>query len=238
MSTPPLSLPQLTLALFQGSSPDLGDYIAGPNDLALQAIWRWVRGGGPWFIYIYGASATGKSHLLEGALRALDPTTTPAMYLPLATVKSAGPEILANLETVAAIAIDDIHLCAGDPTWETGMFDLYNRLQAAHVRLIVTGSAAPAATGFVLPDLPSRLASGLIFRITELDDEDKRQVIQRRLANRGLNMPDKVARYLLNRVGRDMGDIDRLCERIDTASLSAGRDLTIPFVREVLGLDA
>jgi DnaA family protein len=56
-----------------------------------------------------------------------------------------------------------------------------------------------------------------------------------RAAQRGLELPEDTARYLLRRFPRDMRSLGKLLDDIDTASLSAQRRLTVPFVREILG---
>ena len=45
-----------------------------------------------------------------------------------------------------------------------------------------------------------------------------------------------VARFLLNRSSRDMKTLIATLDRLDQASISAQRRLTIPFVKETLSL--
>jgi len=111
---------------------------------------------------------------------------------------------------------------------------LYNRVRDAGGRLVVAGEAGPAGSGFDLVDLASRLAWGPVFHLQELDDAGKRQALFRRAAARGVEMPDEVANYLISRCPRDMGSLFRLLDRLDEASLSAQRRLTIPFVRALI----
>ena len=66
-----LSLPQLTLALFEEAQVNLSDYVVGENKLAVDALSRWVAGDGPWNLMLWGRSGTGKSHLIQSAVRAI-----------------------------------------------------------------------------------------------------------------------------------------------------------------------
>jgi DnaA family protein len=149
-----------------------------------------------------------------------------------------GPAILDDLESIDWIAIDDIQLAAGDARWEHALFKLFNRLQDIGGRLLISVASGGAQdVPFGLADLSSRLRSGLICQLFDLNDNEKQAALQRRAIKHGLSMSDNVARYLINRLRRDMHELTTIFERIDAASLSAGRELTIPFVRDVLGLD-
>ena len=235
--TMPLSLPQLTLALFDEAHVNFADYVPGQNQLVVDALSRWVAADGPWYVMLWGGSGTGKSHLIQSSLRAVDEQKNRAMYVPLREVMDFEPAILDDLETIEYLAIDDVHLVAGNAAWELALFNLFNRMLGAGVRLLISSARGPQNLDVDLPDLTSRLNSGLIYRLAELDDDDKQAVLQRRANRRGLLMPDNVARYLIHRLRRDMRELNTIFERIDAASLSTGRELTIPFVRDVLGLD-
>ena len=233
----PLSLSQLTLALFEEVHVDLEDFVPGPNQLAVDALRHWLGDAGPWFLMLWGGSGTGKSHLIEAAVRANGRDHSRAMYVPLGEVLEFGPAILDDLESIDYLAIDDIHLAAGDAAWEQALFNLFNRTQGAQGRLLVSSASGPRGFQFELPDLSSRLNSGLLYQLVELGDGEKQVVLQKRAASRGLSMPDKVASYLLSRLCRDMRELNHIFDSIDAASLSTGRELTIPFVRDVLGLN-
>jgi DnaA family protein len=73
-------------------------------------------------------------------------------------------------------------------------------------------------------------------RLTWLDDTQRMQALQLRAREKGFDMPDETARYLLRRLPRDLPALFDLLERLDAASLAAQRKLTVPFVKSVLGL--
>jgi DnaA family protein len=52
---------------------------------------------------------------------------------------------------------------------------------------------------------------------------------------RGLELSDEVANFLLRRLPRDMHTLCSFLDELDIASLTAQRKLTVPFVRGVLG---
>ena len=50
-------------------------------------------------------------------------------------------------------------------------------------------------------------------------------------------MDDAALDWLLKRVGRDLGGLTALLDRLDRASLAAQRRITVPFLRQTLGAD-
>ncbi len=158
-----------------------------------------------------------------------------AMYLPLREVMDHGPQLLDGMEEVDLLCLDDLEVLAGQADWEEALFHIYNRIQQRQGRLLMAAAAAPRALGFQLPDLVSRLGWGLVFHLQTLDDEEKQQMLQMRAARRGLQLSDEVARYILSRGARGMGELFAALEQLDQASLQAQHRLTIPFVKRVMG---
>jgi DnaA family protein len=104
--------------------------------------------------------------------------------------------------------------------------------------LLYGAAAAPDALALVLPDLRSRLSQCTRVSLPMLDDAGRREVLRTRARRRGLAVDDAALDWLLRRVGRDLGGLARLFDRLDRASLAAQRRLTVPFLREALGDDA
>ena len=87
----------------------------------------------------------------------------------------------------------------------------------------------------MLPDLLSRLQSGLLYQLVELDDEDKLLALQLRAKKRGLDMPDSVGEFILLRAERNLSALMRILDELDHRSLQQQRKLTVPLVKETLG---
>lgn len=92
-------------------------------------------------------------------------------------------------------------------------------------------SAEPALTG-------SGFAPGLgqIYKLQPLSDEEKLLALQLRGKLRGFELPEDVGRFLLKRLDREMRTLFMTLDQLDRASITAQRKLTIPFVKEILGL--
>jgi DnaA family protein len=85
-----------------------------------------------------------------------------------------------------------------------------------------------------LPDLASRLAWDLVYRVAPLDEASLLQVLRQRGAMRGMEVPDEVLQYLSRRVPRDVHTLFQWLDKMDEASLSAKKKLTVPFIRDLL----
>ncbi|MBT8108848.1 MAG: DnaA regulatory inactivator Hda [Gammaproteobacteria bacterium] len=194
----------------------------------LSALADGEPGQGCW---IWGASATGKTHLLQAVCeRAGDRS----VYLPLAMLAEAGPAILDGLSSRELVCVDDVDRVAGECDWELALFKLCNELQDNGGQLIVAAGSAPRKTGIALADLESRLSRLPVFQLRPLDEPQRVAALQLRAKHRGLELPDDTAAYLLKRSRRDMRSLYALLDRLDLAALRAQRRLTIPFVREVM----
>ncbi len=191
------------------------------------------RGASPG-CWIWGAAATGKTHLLQAVC---DRIGDRSVYLPLALFVQAGPEVLTGLENRQFICLDDIDTIAGTPEWERSLFELCNQAQDSGGILIVSASATPRECGFKLQDLQSRFARLPPFHIQPLADADRVKALQLRARLRGLDLPQETANYLLARRTRDMASLYALLDKLDLEALKAQRRLTIPFVKTVFGSD-
>ena len=217
----PLAVRLQDVAVFETFEP-------GPNGAAVGLLADPSKAGPA--LWLWGPEGSGKIHLLQAACAASDS----AAYLPASQILKAGPGVLEGWEDRALVCLDDIHLLAGRREWELAAFALFNALWERGGRLVASATAGPAVVQFLLPDLQSRLAWGGVFRLEPLSDEDRVLALRRRAAHRGLDLRVDAARYLLRRLPRDMRALCDWLDRLDVASLAAGKRLTLPFVRSVV----
>jgi DnaA family protein len=107
-------------------------------------------------------------------------------------------------------------------------------MQDSRGRLLIASRDAPAAIGFHLPDLRSRLLAADVWQLKELDDAAQMQALKLRAAQRGLELGEESALFLVRRMPRDMHTLCDVLDRLDEASLAAQRRLTVPFLRQAL----
>ena len=151
-------------------------------------------------------------------------------------IKTNSAEIFRGLETVDMVCIDELESLVGDSIWQESLFHFYNRLQEQARYLLIAAKNSPNQLNFSLPDLISRLASGVLFQVRELNDEQRLLALQQRAHLRGLEVSLEVGQFLLLRLPRDSQALFSALVQLDKASLSLKRKLTIPLVKNILKL--
>jgi DnaA-homolog protein len=219
-------LAQLALALKLADHASFETFVEGANAAAVRHVAA-VAAGASDVLWLWGPAGTGKTHLLQAACRAASKPTR-AMYVPLAEVDAS---LLSGLEAVDLLALDDVQRVAGSAEWERSLFVLLNEF-VAHRGALLIGAQTPAAgAGFALPDLRSRAAGAIAYRLEPLTDEQRATALRLHADARGLELGPAAADYLLKRVDRDMRSLTAWLDRLDRDSLAEQRRLTIPFIR-------
>ncbi|MEH6577853.1 MAG: DnaA regulatory inactivator Hda [Amphritea sp.] len=225
---------QIPLGITLRDDSRFENFLCQDNGLVCNTLTQAAVGEGEIFLYLWGSSGVGCSHLLQAVCHASDPAGRTAVYLPLDELQDLGPGVLEGMEHLEVVCLDNLQVIAGNKAWEEALFHFFNRIRAENNRLLIAADRAPRQLGINLPDLASRLTWGMVFQIHALDDDGKVQALQLRARGRGFELTEEVARFLIHRASRDMGDLFSVLDKLDSASLSAKRKVTIPFVKQVM----
>lgn len=223
---------QLVLPVQLPDQAVFASYYVGANEIVVDHLKSLARAADERLIWVWGAAACGKTHLLQATCAEASQNGRHPVYVPL--TKKLQPEILDGLEAFSPVCLDDVGQVAGDPDWESALFNLFNRLADSGGALLISSDRSSAAQQFRLPDLASRMSWGPVYRVEPVGDDELPMAMAQRAKHRGLQLPDETSRFLLRRFPRDMRTIYHLLDTLDLASLRAQRRLTVPFVREVL----
>lgn len=226
---------QYTLAVTLPDDETLQSFYGAKESPAVQFIEQFLAPGKPQLpLYLFGASGSGKSHLLYAACVQAQEQGLTSQLLALDDFRQYSPRLFDGLEQLDLVCLDNIQAIAGDSHWQVALFDLYNRMVEQGKRLLIVADEAPLQLGFTLPDLVSRLQACTIFQLRLLSDDDKQKLLQQKARLRGIELPDEVARFLLNRQQREIRALVAILDKLDKASIVHQRKLTIPFVKDVL----
>lgn len=222
---------QLPLRVRLRETARFSSFVRGRNSEAVQ-----VLAGGPQAAprvsWLWGRAGTGKTHLLQAACAAAGEQGGAATYLDLQG--DAEPAWLEGCEGLDLVCLDGIDAAAGTEAWSAAIFRLHTLMQDLAGRLYVSSTQPPGSVHFHLPDLRSRLLAGSVHQLHELDEGGQIEALRLRAQQRGLELSDEAAAYLVHRVPRDMHTLCAVFDRLDEASLAAQRRLTVPFLKDVL----
>lgn len=204
-------------------------FVSASNAPFIHALREWLQDGSGAF-YFYGATNSGRSHLLQAVCR-----ETGALYLPLTELRTQDPaQVLEALESAQIICIDDIHAVIGDANWCEQLFHLFNRCMQSGTKWLMSAECASAHLPCSLPDLQSRLRASGDFRLHALSDEECAQALRLRAHERGIELGDEVIAYILARQSRAFPALLTLLDQLDKQSLAEKKRITIPFVRRIV----
>lgn len=224
---------QLSLSVNLQDSAHFSNFHLGKNPPIAAHLPEMLEQQGFRYVFLWGKQDSGKTHLIQACYHLALSQGKSAAYLSMQELAASAPGQLADLNQ-DLVCLDDLDAVTGIPAWEEALFHLFNRLRDQGKMLLITAGSSPAHLPVQLPDLASRLAWGLTYQLQSLEDEDKLAALKMRAQQRGLQMPDEVARYLLHRSPRRLSGLFATLDVLDDASLKEQRKLTIPFVRQAL----
>lgn len=235
---------QLPLPIHQIDDETFENFYAENSLVLLDSLRQNFENVSQPFFYVWGGKSSGKSHLLKAVSNHYLQHNRFSSYIPLDKLNYFSPAVLDNADQLDVVCIDDLHCIMGDPEWENAMFNLFNRIseqqslfyQGKRTLLLMSADVPPNQLNTHLPDLASRLIWGEVYHLADLSDEQKRLILQRNAYNKGLELSDDVANFLLKRLDRDLHVLNNKLDLLDRASLQVQRKLTLPFVKSVLGL--
>jgi len=232
--------PQLPLGFEPGELFTFESYVAGENAIAVGIARQSAEGGQASNktekqLYFWGDSGLGKSHLLQACCNLAAKNQRTVCYLTKDEIIGQTTDMFDGLEQIELICLDDIDSWLLDADWEQALFNLINRVRENNHCLLMASLHPPEEAFVKLPDLRSRLAWGPVFHLQALSDKEKYQALHYRARQNGLELPENVADYLMQRYPRDMFGLFERLAVLDKASMAMKRRLTIPLVKSVFG---
>jgi DnaA-homolog protein len=219
---------QIALDIGLSGGPTLANFFAGPNEAALKHLQLWAGSPtrSPVPTYLWGSSASGKTHLLKAVAESLREQGATAGWLD-ATIHEP-PEFN---EQWAVVLLDDVHLYTA--VQQHAAFNWFVNAQSLQ-RGVLAAGALPPADLKVREDLRTRLAWGHVFQLSVLSEPERRAVLRQAADARGVFLGDEVMDFMLTRFSRDLGSLMQLLEHLDGYALQTKRAITIPLIKAML----
>jgi DnaA family protein len=219
---------QLPLDIGLARPPSLDSFLAGPNEAAWRHLQLWVGSPtrSPVPTYLWGAPASGKTHLLQAVQESLREQGASAGWM-----DATQPEPPEFDERWAVVLMDDVHLYTA--VQQHAAFNWFVNAQTLQRGVLAAGAAAPVHLQ-LREDLRTRLGWGHVFQLHVLSEPERRAVLRQAADARGLFLSDEVMDFILHRFSRDLGSLMQLLEHLDAYALQTQRAVTIPLVKSML----
>lgn len=211
---------QLTLNLQIRPAPSLDNFAVGDNAELVSVLRTMAEtGSGPQFLYLWGETGVGCTHLLH----AMDPL--------------AGVErVPAFSESRLIYTVDDVEELGEDS--QQKLFELMNDVRShsdggpfGQYRLITAGDLPPLQMKG-RPDVISRLSWGLVFQVHPLTDEQKDAALRKLAEESRIDLPDDARQWMLEHLPRDMGTLSEALFEVERFALGASKKITRTVLRQ------
>ena len=165
------------------------------------------------FVFIYGASGLGKTHLLQG--------------LRTAALEQGGSEERLGIFDWSGTAVEKM-------AEQTGQFvATYEALRSAGGMLLVAGNSLPCDLT-TDPHLLSRLVTAELIEVLPPRDEELSPVIHSLMERRNLRLSAKAVEYLVNRLPRTPLSFDVIFARINELSAAEISPANLRVIRDAV----
>ncbi|MBN1471369.1 MAG: chromosomal replication initiator protein DnaA [Syntrophaceae bacterium] len=196
-------------------------------------------------LFIYGCSGLGKTHLLN-AIGLLAYATHPSLNIMYVSAEEFMNEMINSIRfdrmpkfrekyrNISCLLIDDIHFLAGKDRTQEEFFHTFNTLHDSGKQIVVTSDKFPKD----IPNLESRLRSrfewGLIADIQPPEIETKIAIIEKKIQENNIELPNNVIHYIASNVESNIRELEGFLVRIGAYSSLTGREIDLDLVKEVL----
>ncbi|HEX2678222.1 MAG TPA: DnaA regulatory inactivator Hda [Polyangiales bacterium] len=219
---------QLPLDIGMARAPTLASFLAGPNEAAWKHLQLWAGNPtrSPVPTYLWGASGSGKTHLLKATQESLREQGAVCGWLDADLAEPPPFD-----ERWAVVLLDDVHRYS--PVQQHAAFSWFVQAQALQRGVLAAGLLPPADLK-LREDLRTRLGWGHVFELHVLSEPERRSVLRQAADARGVFLGDEVMDFILHRFSRDLGSLMLLLEHLDAYALQTQRAITIPLVKAML----
>ncbi|RFB70708.1 MULTISPECIES: DnaA regulatory inactivator Hda [unclassified Herbaspirillum] len=224
---------QLLLDLSAQQPPTFDTFVTGQNAELLQRLQDIAAAHAQpplndRFIYLWGETGAGKTHLLHSLAQKIP---TGSRLIPADADDSAFDYDPA----VQCYLLDDCEQLP--PASQIAAFALFNQIRELGGYLVSAGAQPPAQLQ-VREDLRTRLGWGLIYQVHGLTDDEKIAALTQSAQARGMTVSPAILSYLLTHYRRDMPSLSRMLDALDRYSLETKRPITLPLLRDLLQQEA
>ena len=138
-------------------------------------------------------------------------------------------------EMIDFLILDDIQFWASKgPHTQEAFFHIFNYLHQRNKQIIITSDKAPSELGTLEPRLLSRLKWGLAADLGTPDVETRIAILNQKLANDGIEMPQDVIEYIAYNINTNIRELEGALVSLIAQSSLNHRQITIDLAKQMI----
>lgn len=196
-------------------------------------------------LLLYGSTGLGKTHLLHAAGNFIAQANPGAQVMYLHSEKFVSEMIQAlrrdsidafkrRYRSVDTLLIDDIQFFAGKDRSQEEFFHTFNALLESRQQIILTCDRYPKEVDGIEARLRSRFGWGLSVPIEPPDFETRVAILQKKAAERGLELRDEVTFLIARRIRSNVRDLEGALNSLIAHARFSGRKIDVEYTQEIL----
>jgi DnaA family protein len=230
---------QIVLPLTLDRQFSFDNFVSDRADLVLSSLRALIRGDGETQIGLWGAAASGKTHLLNASADFARQNGVQLQIYDATQLRQCDASEFQGFSHCDVLVIDNLDAIAGNMQWEAQFYQVINRCREGDYRFVFAMTSKPDELATSLADFRSRLQWGLLLHLPTSSEPEIRHILRKRAQLIGIELSDDVISYLMTHHARNLATQIEILQCLDGASLSQQRRVTIPLIKQTLAeLDA
>jgi len=228
------AIKQIALPLSLDRQYSFENFISDRADLIVASLKALIQGDGEAQIGLWGTTASGKTHLLNASADYARQKSVVLQIYDAKQLLQCDANEFEGFSHCDVLAIDNLDAIAGNAEWEACFYQVINRCRDGDYRFVFAMAHRPEGLETTLDDFRSRLQWGLMLQLPSSDDIEIRQILRKRAQLIGIELAEDVISYLMTHHARNLATQMAILRRLDGASLSQQRKVTIPLIKQAL----
>jgi chromosomal replication initiator protein len=197
-------------------------------------------------LFVYGPSGVGKTHLcnaIGARIRERHPEKR-VLYVSAhlfllqytdSVRNNKSNDFLSFYQNIDVLIMDDIQELVGMGKTQNTFFHIFNHLHQLGKQLILTSDKAPVDLEGLEDRLITRLKWGLTAELNRPDLELRKKILQSKISNDGIVIPDEVFNFIVANVTENVRDLEGVVVSLMANSVINNRDIDLPLAKHVVG---
>ncbi len=194
---------------------------------------------------VFGGTSCGKTHLMQAIgneTKRLNPNKT-VLYVSAEKFINQFIEHSKNGEVnnfihfyqlIDVLLIDDIHLFVTAPKSQDVFFAIFNHLQQNGKQIVMTSDTPPKDLDGMQERLLSRFRWGLHAEIAPPDYDTRKAILEMKMRNEGLDMPEEVVNYVAYNVQNNIRDLEGIVISLFAQATLNRKEIDLELAKKVM----